>query len=292
MADLDVVYSLVFKNPEQIMDELLANPAFQAAIAPFFAALVAGFLLKYAGWYWAGLAVMLGFYASVSLVTGFELTPLTSTRKVVVLGMIAVAAGLLLDLFNLKRQYLLPLLASAGTAALLWVIWPPLMRMEGQSFWLYAAGGSAYVIWLMLSLESLRSRALRADAAAMTLSLGTGIAALIGASALLGQLGSALAAALGAFLLLSVMKKTLPVGFVMILPVTLLSGLIGMSGLVYAKLPWYSLPSLALIPLLARIPLPKRLPLWGQALALLAATAPAAMGAIYMAWRIAGAPPM
>ncbi len=274
------------------MDELLANPAFQAAVTPFFVALIAGFLLKYVGWYWAGLAVMLGFYASVSLVTGFEFTPLTSTRKVVLLGMIAVVVGLALDFFTIKRQYLLSLLAIIGAAALLWVIWPPLMRMEGQLFWLNSAGGIAYVVWLMLSLEGLRNRALRADAATLTLSLGTGIAVLIGASALLGQLASALAAALGAFLLLSVMKKTLPVGFVMMLPVTLLSGLIGMSGLVYAKLPWYCLPILALIPLLARIPLPKRLPLWGQALALVAVTSPAAAGAIYMAWKIAGAPPL
>lgn len=274
------------------MDELLLNPVFQAAIAPFAVALVAGFLLKYAGWHWAGLAVVLGFYASVSLITGFEFTPLTSTRKIILLGMIAAGVGLALDLLNLKQRYLLPLLAVLGAGALLWVIWPPLMRMEGAEKWLYGIGGSAYVAWLLASLEGLRSRALRADAALFNLAMGTGLAAVMGASALLGQLASALAAAIGAFLLLSSFKKTLPVGFIMLLPVALIAGLIGVGALIYAKLPWYCLPILAAIPLLARIPLPGKPPLWGQALALVLMTLPGAAGAIYVAWKIAGAPPM
>lgn len=274
------------------MDELLQNPVFQAAIVPFAIALAAGFLLKYAGWQWAGLSVVLGFYAGVSLITGFEFTPLTSTRKIILLGMIAAGVGLVLDLLNLKQRHLAPLLVILGAGALLWVIWPPLMRMEGAEKWIYGMGGIAYVGWLLASMEGLRSRALRADTALLNLGLGTGLAAVMGASALLGQLASALAAAIGAFLLLSALKKTLPVGFVMLLPAALLGGLIGVSALVYAKLPWYCLPILATIPLLARLPLPKKLPLWGQALALVLMTLPGAAGAVYVAWKIAGAPPM
>lgn len=274
------------------MDELLANPAVQAAGVPFIAALVVGLLLRPVGWYWAGLAVIAGFYASVSLITGFEFTPLTSTRKLVLIGMCAAAVGLALDYLAAKPRQLYPLLAVLGGGTVLWVIWPPLMRMEGAALWMYGAGSIAYVVWILLALEGLRNRALRADAALMSLALGTGIAALMGASALLGQLASALAAATGAFLLLSIFKKTLPVGLLMLLPAALLSGLIGISAMTYAKLPWYSLLALATIPLLARIPLPQKLPLWGQAAALVALTLPAAAGAIYLVWREAGAPPM
>ena len=274
------------------MDELLANPAVQAAIVPFIAALVIGLLLRPVGWYWAGLAVIAGFYASVSLITGFEFTPLTSTRKLVLIGMSAAAVGLALDYLAPKPRQLYPLLALLGGGTLLWLIWPPLMRMEGAALWTHGAGSMAYVIGIVLSLENLRSRPLRATAAAMTLGLGTGIAALMGASALLGQLASALAAATGAFLLLSVFRKTLPIGLLMLLPVALLNGLTGISAMTYAKLPWVSLLALAAIPLLAHLPLPRKLPLWGQAVALVIFTLPAAAGAVYLAWREAGAPPM
>ena len=274
------------------MDELLTNPAIQAAAIPFITALVIGLLLKPVGWYWAGLAVIAGFYASVSLITGFEFTPLTSTRKLVLIGMCAAAVGLALDYLAPKPRQLYPLLAVLGGGAVLWLIWPPLMRMEGAALWVSGAGSVAYVIWILLAFEGLRNRALRADAALMSLGLGTGIAALMGASALLGQLAAALAAAMGAFLLLSIFKKTLPVGLLLLLPAALLSGLIGISAMTYAQLPWISLLALAAIPLLARIPLPKKLPLWGQAAALVTLTLPAAAGAIYLVWREAGAPPM
>ena len=274
------------------MDELLANPAIQAAAVPFIAALMVGLLLKPVGWYWAGLAVIAGFYASVSLITGFEFTPLTSTRKLVLIGMCAATAGLALDYLAAKPRQLYPLLAALGGGSVLWLIWPPLMRMEGAALWMYGAGSLAYVVWMVLSLEALRNRTLRAVTALVSLGLGTGIAALMGASALLGQLASALAAATGAFLLLSVFKRTLPVGLLMLLPAALLSGLIGVSAMTYAKLPWHSLLVLAIIPLLARVPLPQKLPLWSEAAALLALTLPAAAGAIYLVWREAGAPPM
>lgn len=274
------------------MDELLVNPIVQAAVAPFIAALVIGLLLKPVGWYWAGLAVIAGFYVSVSLITGFEFTPLTSTRKLILMGMCAAAVGLALDYLAPKPRQLYPLLAVLGGGAVLWLIWPPLMRMEGAALWIHGVGSIAYVVWILLALEGLRNRALRVDAALMSLGLGTGIAALMGASALLGQLASALAAATGAFLLLSIFKKTLPVGQLMLLPAALLCGLIGVSAMTYATLPWYSLLALAAIPLLARIPLPQKLPLWGQAAALVILTLPAAAGAIYLVWREAGAPPM
>lgn len=274
------------------MNELLANPAVQAAIVPFIAAFGAGLLLRPVGWYWAGLSVIVGFYASVSLITGFEFTPLTSTRKLVLIGMCAAGAGLALDYLAPKPRQLYTLLGVLAAGTVLWVTWPPLMRMEGAALWMHGAGTIAYVAWMLLAFEGLRNRALRADAALMSLGLGTGIAALMGASALLGQLASALGAATGAFLLLSIFKKILPVGLLMLLPAALLSSLIGISAMTYAKLPWYSLLVLATIPLLARIPLPKKLPLWGQATALVTLTLPAAAGAIYLVWREAGAPPM
>jgi len=59
-----------------------------------------------------------------------------------------------------------------------------------------------------------------------------------------------------------------------------------------AELPWYVLPVLAVIPVVAKIPLPAKQGLWLQSALLSAATLTCAAGAVYLTWRVAGAPPL
>ena len=71
------------------MNELLTNPAFQSGVAPFFVALIISAVLQRTmGWFWAGFGLIAAFLVNVFFTTGFEMTPLTSTRKIVLLGIV------------------------------------------------------------------------------------------------------------------------------------------------------------------------------------------------------------
>ena len=272
------------------MNDLFANPAFQSGIAPFVTTLVAGLLLKRAGGYWVGLAVVLGFYVAVWLMIDVKFSPLTSTRKIILLGMAALIAGALLDLYPSARRFLPALLFVAGAAAITWVIWPVLSRREGTVFLLLAAGGVLYGGWFAAATELLRPRALPASVMVTMLGFGTGIAVLFGASALLGQLALAIGSAGGAYLLLSLFGRQPVTGSIMLLPAILLCGMIGYAGMVYAKLPWFALPFLALVPLAAHITAPTSRSRWMQAILLVLVVAPPAIIAAVIAWWVEGAP--
>jgi hypothetical protein len=121
---------------------------------------------------------------------------------------------------------------------------------------------------------------------ALALGLGTGISALLGASALLGQLGIAIGAIAGGYLLLLVFKQEIPLGSNLTLPVGLLSSLLGIAAVVYASLPWYSLLPLALIPVTINIPLPGELSRFFRLLLLAAYTLPLTIIAIVITWYV------
>jgi hypothetical protein len=274
------------------MDELLANPVIQTAVVPFFVALIAGAILNRFGWYWAGLTVVTGFVACAWLVMDLKLFPLSSTRKIVMLGLVAVVAGIVLDVYAGRRRFIPPVLFVSGIIAASWVIWPVLNRREGAEFWLLAIGASIYAGWLMMAMERLRDWPLRAGTAALSLGIGTGVSAVMGASALLGQLASSIGAASGAYLLLTLFVPKQPAGSLLTIPVALLCSLLAIAGYVYATLPWYVLPLLAIIPLLACVPLPEQKPTWIKIALLVSATLPAAIASIFVAWWIEGAPPI
>jgi hypothetical protein len=130
---------------------------------------------------------------------------------------------------------------------------------------------------------------LRVAGAASALGIGTGAAALVGASALLGQFGLALGSAAIAHLLFQwVGNRTLPTGRTFTLPLATITGLTGCVAVLSAQLPWYVLPILAAIPLAGCFaPLPKR-SVRMQSLLLSILTFAFAVGAIYVTWRIAG----
>jgi hypothetical protein len=274
------------------MNELLNNPAIQSGILPFAIALISLLILRPLGWYWACLALMIAFYCGVYFMVGFQFTPLTSTRKIYLLGFAATALGLILDIFPVARRYVITLVAVLGAASALWVLWPFLSRKEGMDLWLGGIGALVYLGWLTALVERNRLAQPAIYAGVFAIGIGTGLSALLGASALLGQLGSSIGAATGAFILLSLFRKDTPTGTSFTFPAALLSGLIGISAVAYAQLPWYSLIMIAAIPVLLNLPLPSTLSKPKQLLIMCALTLALAIAAIGATWQVTGAPPI
>jgi len=274
------------------MQALLTNPAVQSGIIPFVVALLVGLLGRRLGWCWAGLAILAGFAATVLVTVGFQFQPWTSTRKIIALGFGAAVLGILLDLSPWGRRWLPFVLLLVAAAAVAWLIWPVLQRREGLDAWALGVGSILYGGWCAVAMESLRTKPIHAVTAAVALGFGTGAVTLLGASALLGQMGLALGAAAGALALLVTFMRATQIGSLAVLTAGALLGLIGVSGHVYAKVPWYSLMLLALVPVCARVPLSSQWPRWLQALvALLLAGAPAGI-AVWLVWRVAGGVPL
>lgn len=273
------------------MSELLSNPLVQSAVLPFGLGLVVALLLRPHGWYWAGLSAVAGFTATAYLLTDLQLFPLRSDRKILLLGAVALMLGALLDVLPWRRMVKgLVVLGAAGSA--LWLLWPRFRFLEGLEFWGLAVAGTLYVVWLSVSTLGLRDQALKADAMLLALALGTGLSALLGATALYGQLGSAIAAAVGARLLLHLLGKPVAAGYLMLLPMVLVCALLGLGAVAYATLPWFSLAALALVPLLIRVPLPAGLPrVVNMMLLVMLALLPAAL-AVFLTWQESGAPPI
>lgn len=273
------------------MDELLVNPMFQAGAAPFLATLVLAAILcalRFPAW---GVSVAVGFLITVYLVVGYQFVPLTSQRKIVILGIGAALIGLLLDFCVRCRRRLFPILPLAAIAGTLWLIWPVLMRKEGNELWLLAIVCVVYIAWVVVLFEGMRGQAWRAATGVFVLAMGTGLSVLLAASALLSQLGLAIGAGAGAVLLVALGGSAVAAGSAFTLFASLVVGLVAIGGYVYAQLPVYIFLPLALIPLLAHIPVPawKR---WKQTALLLLIMGPFALLAVYLTWRETGAPPI
>lgn len=274
------------------MSPWLDNVFVQSALIPFVVALIAALALRGAGAPWAGLGFPLAFGAAAYLIAGFQFLPLTSTRKILLAGAGAVVVALTLDTLVRDRRLRLWLPAAAAAAVTLWVIWPVVTRTEGAALAGVIGPALAYTAWLTLGTDTLEPRPVRSVVAVLMLAIGTGISALLGATALMGQLGGAVAAAVGAYLLIFLWRGEFAPGRTLTLPATLLCALLGVAALHFARLPWYSLAPLTLIPLLARLPVPETrnrfIPI---ALAALY-TLPAAAAAILITLAVSGAPPI
>ncbi len=272
------------------MQELLSHPAVQAGFAPFLIALIIAELFLRIRL--SGLAIIAGFAVTVYLVSDFGIEPLTATRKIVWLGLFSALLGLLLGSAKSNwRGWLLPLLAGVAT---FWALLRILEQQEMQVMVQWGAACAAYVALLVWSMDKLLEKeALRVSCAATALGIGTGGAALIGASALLGQFGLALGAAAAAHLVIQfISDQPLPTGRVLTLPLALITGLVGCLAVLSARLPWYALAILAGIPLIAwLIPLPKQ-SMRIQILLLTFVTFIFVTGALYVTWRVAGDVPL
>ena len=268
------------------MNDLLNHPAVQAAAAPFIAGLLTAALLYRARL--GGLAVVAGFATAVALISGFNFTPLTATRKVVLLGLLAPLLGMVVDLVlkSNRRSYII--LAVLAALAAVWVFWSVLVQKElAEAIRLGAIVAAATGLIVALTV-SLGGKPVRAASAGLALGLGSGICAVLSASALYGQYGIALGAACGAFLLLQMMLgRSLAAGATFTLSAALLAGLFGAAAMLLASLPWYALALLVLVPLAARVPLPEKMPVWLQSILVSICALLPALPAFYLTWTAA-----
>jgi len=270
------------------VNELLNHPAVQGGIAPFVAALIAALVLGRARL--GGLAVVAAFCTAVFLISGFNFTPLTATRKIVLLGLAAPVIGIIVDFAFKPTRMGSAILAFASGLATLWIFWPVLQQKDLRTAVLMGGGAAVCVAWLVgFSLDALSAHPVRAAAAGLGLGIGVGVSAVLGASALYGQYGISLGAAAGAFLLPQMLGgNKYEAGATFMLPLALTAGLLAAATLILAQLPWYSLLALAFIPLAAHLPAPEKYPLWIQAVAVSACTLAVAAAAIALTWQSAG----
>lgn len=273
------------------MNELLSNPMIQSGLIPFVVAFAAAWGLSRVNTTAAGLAFALACAVAIHFIIGFQFTPLTSTRKLILAGAGGVVLGLLADLLLRQHRARPWLLAAAGAGAALWLIWPRVPRLDGTALWLMLICAPAYTAWLVASIDGLNARPVNLVVAVLTLALGTAVSAVLGSSALLGQLGGVVAAAAGAYALVFLIRGDFRPGGAFTVAAAALLALIAVSTIVYARqLPWHVLLPLAAIPLLARLPVPAHHGVIARGLLVTLYTAPAAALAIGLAWRITGAP--
>lgn len=245
--------------------QFLSHPAVQAGVAPFVAGLIVALILHRLRL--GGLAVIAAFATAIWLISDFNFTPLTATRKIILLGLGAAIVGVLVDFAFKPTRLGAALLAIAGGLAALWVFFPVLRQKElGEAL---LPGGVAVLLaaWTVGAMQSLLSeRPVQCASAGLMLGLGAGVLAILGASASFGQYGIALGAGAGAFLLvLMITGKAHAAGATFALPSAMLSSLLAAGTVILAQLPWYAAAILGLVPLAARMPGPERSPVWVQA---------------------------
>jgi hypothetical protein len=254
------------------LDELLSNPAVQVGVAPLVAALVVALIvaLLLRPLQLGGLAVAAAFLTTMYLVSGLAFSPLTATRKIIIVSIAAPVVGILIDVAFKPTRIGAVVLALCAAAGALWVFWPVLAQKPAAEGWLLGAS-TVVVISFMVGFSQLylAADAVRAGAAGLGLGLATGVAAILSASATYGLYGIALGAGAGGFLLPQMItgKKGFA-GATFTLPAMLIGGLVAAGTMVLAKLPWYALLVLALVPVGARLPAPGQAPVWLQAVLL------------------------
>lgn len=244
------------------MDQILNRPEIQSAVLPFIVSLSLCFGLKKitaSAWIWA---VFVAFLVSAGLINGLTITPLTGTRKIILLILASFIVAALIHhgvrSISLQRFGLWVL----GIVALIWVFWKVMARMDAPEIAVFLGAGIGLVLWLLWAFDRIGNNETQLHAAGFSLLLGTGLSATLGASALLGQLGLSLAAASGAVLLAWVLtgKAVAPANsnrLTPTLPYALATALLGLAAVIFASLPWYTLIPLASIPLVTSL-VPKK----------------------------------
>ncbi|HSV36356.1 MAG TPA: hypothetical protein VLI46_12415 [Ramlibacter sp.] len=270
------------------MEELLNNPAVQAGVLPFVAALVLAGLLRRTRH--VGLAIAAAFLVAVGLTMGFGFESLTSVKKLVLAGAGAAVGGVLLEVIANKPRWphRLALLAALALAVL-WVLQRILMQREGAEAAIASVAAVAYGLAMLPGAERVSRDPVRASAAALVLALASGALALLGASAQLAQLGIALGAGAGAVLLVQMLGGApSPVGWTLGLCAQVGAALIGLLAVFTGSLPWFCLLPLPLIAWAAAWAPAGSRPVWQRAFITAFIALIPALAAIALAWRMAG----
>jgi len=234
-------------------------------VAPFVAGLIVTVLLG--RFRLGGLAVTAAFATAVYFIAGFGFTPLSATRKIILLGLAAPVVGIVVDFAFRPTRLGSYVLAAASAAAAAWVFWPVLSQKEFARALLPGATALLATAWVIgFSEQRLAGDSVRTAASGLALGLGTGVAAIFGAALTYGLYGVAVAAGSGAFLLVQMITgKRSHAGATFTLSATVVTILIAAAAMILAELPWYSVVVLALVPLAVTLPVPAGAALWLQA---------------------------
>jgi len=266
--------------------DLLDNPAVQAAVMPFIVALVLGFTL--AGTRYLVLAGLSGLVVVLALTIGFSPEPFTSVKKLVVTIFGAAAVSVALEAAGVgARRAVGAVLAVVAGAAALWVLQRVLQQMEPPAIWTAGLGAFAIVAATTGSaVAGGASSPLRGAVIGACLGWGSGVLALLGASALLAQLGLALGTASAAVALVQMIRgRESPLGWTVVVPAAVAAATIGVLACATGELRWYCLIPLPFAPLAAwAVPAGALRRPWQQAFAAgFAALVPVAV-AVGLAW--------
>lgn len=271
------------------MNALLEHPAVQGGVAPFVVALVVGLVLGRTRYAW--LAILAGYLTTVHLATGISFEPLTASRKIVLIAILAAVAGLVADKVAAKSRLLTWILVAVAGLAATWVFITVLQQRDGAAGWMQALGLFAFTGAMAWAMLGLRDDPVRAGAASVGLGVGAGVAAVL--SAYIGALlaGISIAASAGALLLVwSITSKPAQPGITGTLMVGVMAALFAEGALMLAALPWYSLVLLLLVPLAVRLPVRESAPVIVRAFLLTVYALVAAAIPIAAAWFAARSP--
>jgi hypothetical protein len=277
------------------MGDLSSNPAIQIAmeggVAPFIAALIAVLLLQPVRL--GGLALVVAFAVGVYFVAGFNFTPLTVTRKIILLAFASPLLGMVYDFAFRPARGGPAVLALLGAVGSVWVFWPVLSQKAAADALMFGGVAALAVAFMIaFALAFLSTEAVRAGAAGLGAGLAVGVASVFAASATYGLFGLALGAGSGAFLLVQMVRgRPGFAGATFTLPAMMISGLVAAAAMMLAKLPWYSLIVVALVPVGAWLPVPARAPVWLQATLLSFYALVVAALACLLAWHSEGGTP-
>lgn len=271
------------------MEQLLSNPAVQAGVAPFLAALLVSAPLRRTRW--MGVAIGVGFAVVVAMTVGFSYESLTSMRKLVFVGLGVTVLALALDAAQLPARPALQVALAVTTAvAAVWVVWRVLQQKETGLALSGGLGAALYLAALVDSTRRINTDPVRASACALALGLGAGALAFLGASALLSQIGIAIGAGAGATLLVQMLSgRRAQVSWTIALLASMVAGLVCLLAVFTGSLPWYCLlPTLA-VPWAARLVPAGDRPVWlTSTITAVAALIPVLL-AVGLAWFTAGA---
>lgn len=271
------------------MDALLANPAIQAGVAPFLAALLVAAALRRTRL--LGVAISVGVAVVIALTIGFTFESLSSTRKLVLVGlaaalvMIGVEGAAVPSTPGVRAT-----LAAASAAAAVWVVLRVLQQKETGLALAGGLGAALYLAALVESTHQVSADTVRASAAGLVLGLGTGALALLGASALMAQIGIAVGASAGATLLVQMLGgQRAPAGWTLPLVASVVAGLAGLLAVFTGSLPWYCLlPTLAAPWATRLVPAGER-PVWITSIITAVVALIPMLLAVGLAWFTAGA---
>jgi hypothetical protein len=234
----------------------------------------------------AGVSLIAAFLTCVYFVSGLQFSPLTATRKIVLLGIASAVVGPAVDFAFRPTRGAAALLAVGAAAATLWVFWPVLAQKPVAEALLLGGTAALTVAALVgFAQDQLAGDALRAGTAALALGLGAGVAAIFSASASYGLYGIGLAAGAGGFLLPQMLRgKKALAGATFVLPAMFLGGLVAAGAMILAQLPWYAVLVLGVIPVGVRMRGLENAPLWLQSIVLSLYGFAIAAAACALAW--------